>query len=501
MFAALHLPAFSAVAALRTAPELRAYPCAIVADPRGTGQAKAVILAVNPAAAAWKITPGWNLGRARARCAELRVLPRDPGRESLLANELLVLAESLSPDFEQTRPDTLLIDLSGNPAAALPPHPRLPGLRFCRAATPELCLLAILAETTDPPGKFWELASFDPLPLGLSLQAQLPGAADFCPLLESWGIRSLGEFRRLPARDLAERLGPHATHLHHILAGRSRHLLRLHRPLPTFIQGTTLESGIHTWEPLLFELKRLLDTLCVRLQASHFAAAEARLRLSFEKTDPITRCIRLPEPLASPAALIRPLQALIETLQLPAAVVAVELELQPVKPLAAQRAWFGPQLRQPQRWADTLLRLEALLGPGNIGLASLEDSHRPDSFQVQPAPTDPGEALKTLPPAPSCTAPTPIPLRRFRPPLRVSVASESDRSSATGSHRPRPLALLSGSYSGTVSDCRGPFPISGNWWKPDAWQQVEWDVQLHRGHLLRLAFRPPGDWRIEGLYP
>lgn len=511
LFGALHLPAFPAVAALRTFPELRALPCAVVADQRSTGQAKAPLLAVNPAAAAWDLVPGWSAARARSRCPELRIIPRDPRSEELLSLELLQLAESLTPDFEQTRPDTLVLDLSSNRHPAPPPaRDHLPGLRFRTAATPDLCLLAAFAEP--PPGRaggdhHWEPADFGPLPIELMLCAAIPGTARLLPTLQAWGIRSLGDFQQLPAPELSERLGPHAARLQSILNGGGQRPLRLHRQAKTFVQNSCFETPISHTEPLLFELKRLLDELCKPLESNHLAVGKIRLKLLFESADPLERHLTLPEPLASPATLIRPLQTIIESLRLPAPVVALELEFSPVEAGGAQRAWFGPRLRQPHRWADTLSHLEALLGPGNLGIATMENSHRPDTFQLRAAPgslagdrpappADGPDARQTddsrLPPA------SPIPLRRFRPPLRVAVATGSGDGDHPG---PRPLALLGGPHPGTITHRRGPFPLSGNWWSPVAWQQVEWDVQLAEGQLLRLAYRPPGDWRIEGIYP
>jgi len=504
VFAALHLPEFAAVAALRPFPELRALPCAVVADRRQTGQAKAPLIAVNPAAAGWGVSPGWSAARARSRCPELRLVPRDPGGESLLALDLLQLAESLTPDFEQTRPDTLLLDLTANRHATPPGQKQLPGLRFRTAATPDLCLLAILAEPPPPrPASprpkaehHWELPDFDPLPIAFILAADLPGAAAILPTLQAWGIRTLGELQRLPGPELAERLGPDAARLQRILKGTRERPLRLHRQSQTFVSITHFEEPANHLETLLFAFKKLLDELSKQLENSHQSASKIRFNLLFETIDPLEHVITLPEPLGSAGSLMRPLQAVVETLRLAAPVAALELELSPVHAGGAQRAWFGPRLRQPQRWADTLSHLEALLGPGNLGIPALENSHRPDAFRLRAVPGSLAGPAPVTADAHGHPPASPIPLRRFRPPLRASVATGTE----AGDPSPRPLALLGGPYPGSITRCRGPFPLSGGWWSPTAWQQIEWDVQLANGQLLRLAYRPPGDWRIEGIY-
>lgn len=113
MFAALHIPDFPMVAALRGRPEGRGRPCAVLASPAGTTrQAKLVLLAVNPAARVTGIAAGWPLNRALVRCPDLWVLERDPVAEAALQAELIRLGDCLTPDVEITAEDCVLLDLS-----------------------------------------------------------------------------------------------------------------------------------------------------------------------------------------------------------------------------------------------------------------------------------------------------------------------------------------------------------------------------------------------------
>jgi hypothetical protein len=251
-----------------------------------------------------------------------------------------------------------------------------------------------------------------------------------------------------------------------------------------------LDLPIESLEALIFQSNRMLQTLCARLEASHRAAGILRFALSFESSEQMERVLVLPEPLSSPAAILRPLHTALETLRAPSGIIAMELELKPVLPLAAQREWLGRQLRQPARWPDTLARLNALLGPGRVGIPQPEDSHRPDAFKLHPASGD------STPVSKNRYFPTnSLPLRRYRPPLEVAVAS------STHGSRPQPLALLTGPHPGPITDLRGPFPLSGEWWKSSgAWQRLEWDIELDHRHLFRLVHVPPDQWLLDGAY-
>jgi len=488
MFACIHLPELPAEAALSRQPDLRSHPCAVVADVGRPNDPKAPLLAVNPVAARYGIRAGESSVRARVHCPALKFLPRDLEAEHTLHATLLELAESLSPDFERHRPDTLIVDLAATRKPAILPSDPL-HLRLALASTPDLAHLAAMADRpfSDKP---MELCDFDRLPISSLPKAGITECATFLPVLHLWGLRALGDFRRLPRQEIAERMGPNALRLHDILHGKIRRLLHLHRPVESYVQIIHFESSIDSLETLIFQANRALQTICARLEASHLAAGRIRFVLSFESSDPIEKILVLPEPKKSPAALLRLLHTVFETLRTPSGIVAFELELEPVRSMSAQREWLGRQLRQPGRWADTLARLEGLLGPGRAGIPQPEDSHRPDAFRLCPASKNGGTQSGN-----PDSATYSLPLRRFRPPLEVAVAS-----TVCSSH-PRPRALLSGPHPGAIRRSHGPFPMSGDWWSPDSsWQRLEWDIELESRHLLRLVLLPPDRWQLDGAY-
>lgn len=492
MFAALHLPDSKVTAALRAAPEARGHPCAVIptgADPEDP-KAKLSLLAANHHARNLGITAGWELNRALVRCPGLKIFFPQPDHEAALLRELIDLAESLTPDLEITSPDTLLLDISRAPKRKIDfleefeiPHAEI---WHVRAPTPDLAHLAVLHEESQ--GGLLHPAYFARLPL--ELLASLPGLPEHLPMLRLWGLRTLGDFMNLPRQDLMDRLGPAVGNAHDILHGKACRLLRLHRPPASLGQSYDFEDGVHLTEPLVFTAKRLLHTLSSRVAASYLAIATLEITLQLESRGTLQRIIRLPEPLVDANELLRPVQMFLENLQLESPVTGIDLDATTTAPNPAQREWLGRQLPNPSRWADTLARVEALVGRGNVGIPMPGNTHRPDDFSIfspfTPFPLFPAHT----PVAISCS----LPLHRFRPPESVAVAS------TLRGKLPVPMAILTGRHKGEIFSRQGPFSLSSGWWDGRVeWQSIEWDIELN-GRLLRLTFTTPECWRIEGIY-
>jgi protein ImuB len=497
MYAALHLMDLPVTAALRDSPAEQRLPWGVLPVDRELDDraAKLPLLAVNAAARRIGIAAGWPLNRALVRCPGLGIVPRQPEVEKVLFEELVFLGESLTPDLEITSPDTLVLDLSGSPEWLREALPKLAlrGAAICHgwAETPDLARLTVLREETR--GRKILPADLDGL--DISLLRLLEGAEELLPLLGVWGVRTAGDYLRLPRQDLAERLGPQAGHWHDLLHGKVHRRLRLHRPPESFSQEMDFEDAVDGSDPLLFLLKRLLHTLAGRLEARHLAACSLHLELRLESGVAYVRKIRLPEPLTEAAAMIRPIQTLVEQLQLDAPIIGLRLDAEATFPGSVQREWFSRQLANPARWADTLARLDGLLGAGMTGIPVPPDSHLTERFTVRPAPGS-AAAIEAFPAPLVASGPdSPVPLRRFRPAHPVVVAHE------WVNEKPRPLALLSGPYTGEIHDLRGPYERSGQEWNPGArWERTEWDIRLSKQRILRLVFLPPDRWQLDGIY-
>ena len=486
MYAALHFPDLELHCILRHEAISPTLPIALLS---ATDREKSYLVALNATALGCGLSRGMTNLSATARCPNLYFLERDPVAEKHAAAELLHFAESLTPDFESTATNIILLDLSTLVIASVQnwidhtlekaSHLRLP-LHIATAPTPDLAHLRSLSP---------DLENAHPLALSELVRSDsFPVTRSDVEILHLWGIRSLGDLANLPRQGLSERLGPQLTWLHDVLHEKEHRLLTLCRRPVNYATSHDFESPIANFEPILFIARRLLRALCNRLRNTQRATSTTRLKLRYENGLSHRHTLTLTESTLDPEILLRALHTHLDTVRAPAPITGFSLRLIPVLPAHKQQEIFRKGLRDPHRFADTLHRLSALVGSDRIGIPQIQDTHRPDQFIMHPATPDFAE-IKFLPVSPSGN----LPLSRFRPPIIITVLTEK-----RGRYH-HPLAILTGPHRGEILQTAGPYPLSGNWWDR-TWQQIQWDIELPNHLLLRLTHTPPETWHLTGIY-
>jgi protein ImuB len=501
MFAALFLPDFHLQAQLRLHPEKAGLPLALLECPSGVTEkerGKARILQITPEAAQEGVQPGMTATRAQARCQDLQIIHRNPEDEEAAREILWECAGGITRDFEASGPGLVTLDLHGVRGS---PHrlamDRIDWLRELglsaqagAAGNPDLAFLA--ARLADPVLVFDEpperiRTRLAPLPI-----AALQPSEEWLEPFRIWGIRTIGDLAALPRHELVERLGAGAGRIWDEAQGCSRRLLRLVRSPEVYRESLDWEDPVASLEPVFFVLRRLVERICARLTATHLAAGSLDLRFWFEGAPSHQRIFRMPDPSRDPEILLRILQTHLESFTAPGPIAGLSLEACATRASGGQTQLFTSSWKDPNRLADTLARLEALLGADRVGTPMPGFSHRPDTFQMRPfALTEPrsrppaiaGNEAAQLVPGP--------PLRRYRPrrPVAVRPAPSSDR----------PEEILSGPFQGALSGQRGPWLSSGDWWTEAEWTRKEWDVRHQSGLLYRLV-QEGGKWFLEGCY-
>lgn len=495
MFAAIYIPNFQLQAQLRNPHEPK--PVALAESSPGR-DGKTRIVALNDAARTMKIEIGMTAAQGQARFGDLIVLHRSQKLEQEAQEILLRLANSWTPDFEDTGPGVSTLDLVrdrcgdewelGWEAVEHLAEKHSLRARVGFAETPDLALL--VAKRADPVRSIFGNNGDDFL-MDLPVEALDP-PPDIAMVLTLWGINTVRDFLALPEDEITGRFGSDSRDLRDLVSGKKSRLLRLVRPPKDFSLTTEFDHEMETLEPLLFTMRRILETICTRLSKAWLCAGEIHLQLYFSRGTNYQRIFRVPDPTADVELLFRILHAHLEDFTAKSPITALRLEAKPARPLRQQLHLFESGLRDPNRFAETLARLEALLGSENVGTPAQSNTHRPDSFRMLPF----HEIKNNASPPPRIG----LPLRRFRPSVFVEVTLCSE-------HR-HPLKIHSVAIAGLVRDYRGPWSFSGEWWrgKNDSkprWSRVEWDIEISNrngGGLYLLVQEKGNDWKLEGVY-
>src|SRR5437016_1289994 len=242
-------------------------------------------------------------------------------------------------------------------------------------------------------------------------------------ILHKWGIHTLGHLAALDKQELGTRLGPEAVCMWERANGRSNRVLKLVRPPESFEESFEFEHEIETAEPLLFMLRRFLEQLAVRLGAIYLVAKELTLRITFGNNQTYERVFKIPQPTNDVDLLFRMLQTHLENFKSEHPIVAVALTALPIRPASQQFGLFETALRNPQQLYETLARLSALLGSDCVGSPIKEETHRPDSFRMEPFIWDLYDNPSSSPSSQNKDngSTRGVALRRFRPPAATSI--------------------------------------------------------------------------------
>jgi protein ImuB len=547
----LVVPLFPLAARLRAEPEL--VPEAVIVC-AGQGNGARVVAASRRARKAG-IRVGHTLPQARALQPKVIARGRDPICERSAQEALYEVGEAASPRVEDAGEGVIYIEL-GSPeelarrgtggsrnvdhgggsrtadeisvALGLEIAAKNAGLE-ARAGVASSKLAARVAASTPrkegaplvvvPEGE--EAQYLAPLPLH-----RLTPEIELAEMLDRWGLRSIGDFAKLPAAEVVSRLGGEGHKLHAVARGLDPQPLVPRQPPLEFEEGLDCEWPLVSLEPLIFLGRAALDRLAKRLEARGLGCVRLTAELRLEPEGWATRTIDLPAPTRDVKTLVALLKIELEERPPGAPVTGFRFAATPDRPRDSQLTLLGPSDLSPDRLATTLARLFALLGAGRVGSPGLPDGHRPERFALLPfgkrisdmpsgdvrearalfGTVDGQPSAMTLGSWPRLSGRGLLSIRAFRPPIEVEVRVEPD--TARGLERPFAVAPLAGEATkdrpkveGAVRVASGPWSMEEGWWTSDAVRREYWDVELAGGGLYRL-FRDlaSAKWFADGLY-
>ena len=419
---------------------------------------------------------------------------------------LLALAHAFTPRVESLGATDVLLDLHGlgrvwtapevlGRALILAGGDRGVALHAAIASTRVAALVAARGRpglTVITPGQ--EADTLATLPLDV-----LDLADDRRDLFRRWGLRTLGDLAALPARGLAERLGPEGPRLRRLACGQDDTPLVPTRAPDTFVSTLDLEWPIDGLEPLSFVLARVLDPLMAGLIRRGRRAAALTLDLGLVDGGRHRRTLKPAAP-SSEARTWRTLLLLDLEAHPPGeagawasgrgqAILAVTVTAQPTAARIVQFSLLDPAQPSPERLAELMARLHEWTSAGRGGAAALLDTHRPGAFAMEAfAPSAPASSSAPGPRRTDPHAPR-LALRACRPPLPAHVVVRDGA----------PVFLSAGaSVRGSIIDRAGPWRASGDWWDVP-WSREEWDIAIDGGGLFRIFNDRLRDaWFVEG---
>jgi protein ImuB len=496
-------PLFPLAARLRAEPELASEALAVF---EGSGHTARVVAATR-AARRVGVRPGFTLTQARALQPKLVARARDPECESTAKEVLLEIAETFSPRVEDGGPGIAHLDLRGlgrRYRSSQPEHElgqalvhaldreRLParvGIASNKLAA-RMAAGLFPTPTVVPPGD--EQAFLAPLPL-----ERLAPELEIAQTLERWGLRSIGEFARIPAAEVASRLGEIGSELHASARGLDLRPLVPRPPPPDFREGMTLEWPLVNLEPFLFLARAALDRLCRRLETAGLGCARLDVSLRLEPDGAHERSLTLPSPTRDAKTLSTLVRLDLEQHTPGAPVVGFAFTAQPDRPRAAQLSIFGPAALSPERLATTLARLFALLGPGRVGSPDVTDGHRPERFALTAYRPPPPPAVRPRPPR----ARGLLAVRALRPAIEIEVGARETAAAGPAFLRSRSGPGVTVTVEGGVRVASGPWDLEEGWWTEAPVRREYWDVELDAGGLYRIyRDRDTGRWYLDGIY-
>jgi protein ImuB len=504
------VPLFPLAARLRSEPELKGEAVAVC---EGNGNAARVV-AASRRAREKGVRAGMTLPQARALLPGLTARGRDRESERAAVEALLEAADAFSPRVEDAGDGEVYIDLTGTPGLeSKVQSPKSKGKATAEHALGRNIILAVekaglpsrvgigasklaarvAANLPDSPAvvpEGEETAFLAPLPLD-----RLSPELEIAQTLERWGLRSIGDFAKLPEGEVASRLGELGRALHATARGVDERPLEPRVPPLVLTEGLELEWPLSTLEPFLFLGHAALERLVVRLEAQALACVRLDVALKLDPDGHDVRAIRLPAPTRDAKTLLTLVRLELEARPPGAPVSGFAFTALPDQPRRAQLALFGPAALSPDRLATTIARLAALLGADRVGSPRAVDGHRPERFALAGYAPPPPPDLAGKPAAGRGL----LAVRALRPPLLLEVLSES-------SLPLRPISLKTASDAmpsihGSIKVAAGPWSLEEGWWTESPADRDYWDVELTDGGLYRIyRDRKGGAWFADGIY-
>jgi protein ImuB len=437
--------------------------------------AKGEVFACSQAARTEGVRRGIRKRDASARCPELIIIDHNPDIDARAFETVLSVIEEFSPGVEPIRPGLCALTVpsryyGGEREAAALLAEKLVGTGIWDSrigiaddlfTAEQAARLAAVQDhhLIEPGGGPAFLAGLPILVLG---DDQLVG------LLTRMGIRTLGDFARLPAKDVTTRFGLSGARAHRLAGGRSARKASGRLVQPELRTQVEFAPGLETIEPIAFSSRQTADRFVAGLSNRGLVCTAIRIEVGTENGWHHDRRWAHPRWFDS-ADIIDRLRWQLQADPPPDPVCVIRLVPDELESLGDQGdgLWGSAPDEKIQRG---IARVQGLVGFDGVHTAGLQGGREPaDRQQLTPWGEQPTSIRPTGRPWPGMLPP-PAPSRVFSQPLPAVVLDQenqpikiTDRGAITGEPaRFRP----SGDHPfAPVEAWVGPWPIDERWWE------------------------------------
>ncbi len=478
--------------------------------------ANRVVACSHPARAAG-VQRGLRRREAQARCPELVVLPRDETAEARTFEPVVLALESIAPGVEVTRPGLAAIGARG-PSRYFGGETGV--LHTLSRAIAELATDVLIGVADGAFAAEQAARRGIVVPAGESAQflAGLPvstldpsGASPLIDLLQRLGLRTLGAFAALPARDVLARFGPDGAWAHRQAGGHDDRPVAARRPPPEFATELALEPPVDRVDTVAFSARPMTERFIANLAGHGLACTCLELQAVTTNGEETLRRWRHAGVLGALDVVDRirwQLEGWLCGARRPTGGVS-RLRLVPVETVPTgthQQALWGGSGADDERAHRALARVQTLLGHGSVLTASVQGGRDPaQRTRLTPWGDAPEPERAPDPPWPA-RLPAPAPSVLIDPPRPVQVLDEAGRPVRVTDRGavPMPPARfgLGGEQPVAVTSWAGPWPVDERWWDAaSARRAARFQLVDVRGRafLVRCELAVPR-WTLEAVY-
>ena len=426
------------------------------------------VIACSHTARAHGVRRGLRRREAQGHCPQLVVLPRDEAAEARVFEPVVAALEAIAPGVEITRPGLAAIGVRGptryfggetgvlhalsrgvGGLPALGGADLLIGIADGAFAAEQAARRGLVVDPGESPAFLENLPieTLDP-----------SGASPLIDLLRRLGIRTLGAFAALPARDVLARFGPDGAWAHRQAGGVDERPVSGRRPPAEFTVTLDLEPAVDRVDTVAFSARGVAEQFVTDLAAHGLACTCLELQALSENGEETVRRWRHAGVLSTVDVLDRvrwQLEGWLSGPNRPTGGVS-RLRLVPVEAVPTgthQQALWGGTGAQDERAVRALARVQTLLGHGSVLAPVLEGGRDPGQrTRFVPWGDDPAPLRSPEQPWPG-QLPAPAPAVLLDPPLPGAAARR--RPAHRRRHRPRCVARTTGVVPAGLRGQRG----------------------------------------------